>query len=186
MSSSSWSTKRTCRHRCGGVRCRTCAPPLRGLCLSSTPCIRPPLQGLDLVLDPHDAPDAAAPEGSVEATRQAQLKRLVDTASQAFIPVSQEVRDIDATYLAERASAYSSTLRPAVGPSAGTSLPLKPSAAPPAEPPAGLDTMLAALLIKPPTAPVDAALARSTARAAAAAMTDIAIRGKHKVLVPVG
>jgi len=147
-----------------------------------------PPPGLDLVLDPHDAPDTAAPEGSVEATRQAQLKRLVDAASQAFIPVSQEVPALDAAYLAERAAAYTSSLRPSAGPSAGTSLPLKPTQSTPPPPPSagGLEAALERMLLKPPTAAADAALARSTASAAAGGLADVAVRGKHEVLVTVG
>ena len=146
-----------------------------------------PPPGLDLVLDPLDTPDTASTEGSAEGQRQAQLKRLVEAASHAFIPVSHDAPPLDPSYLAERASAYSATLRPSAGPSAGTSLALKaqPGATPP-EPSIGLDTMLARMLSKPPSASADAALARSTASAAAAAMADVAIRSKHKVLVPVG
>lgn len=107
---------------------------------------------------------------------------------QAFIPVSQEVPALDAAYLAERAAAYTSSLRPSAGPSAGTSLPLKPTRSTPPPPPSagGLEAALERMLLKPPTAAADAALARSTASAAAGGLADVAVRGKHEVLVTVG
>lgn len=142
-----------------------------------------PPPGLDdLVLHPQDTPDEQAAEGSAEGTRQAQLKRLVETASQAFIAVSQPTTALDASYLNERAAMYAVALR---GCMAGTTASLKP---PPTAPPspAALDEAMARLLAAPPPEPAEAALARSTAIAAAAALEGIPIQGKHEVLVPIG
>jgi len=143
-----------------------------------------PPAGLDLVLDPHDQPDASAPEGSAEGTRQAQLKRLVDAASQAFIPVSQEPPALDPNYLAERAASYATTLRPTVGPPAGSTVPLKPpptSGAPPTI--EAIEDLMQRLLAAPSTDPEETALARSMAASADAALGAVAVHGKHEVLV---
>ena len=59
----------------------------------SAPC----RQGLDLVLDLHEPTDAAASEGTPEGTHQALLKRLVESTSAAFIPLSQEIPPLDAS-----------------------------------------------------------------------------------------
>ena len=119
-----------------------------------------PPAGLDLVIDPHELPDAATPDGSAEVARQAQLKQLVDATSAAFIPVSNEPPTLDPSGLAERASMYAATLRPLEGPAAGSVLPLAPPAAPP---PSALavDAVLQRLLAEPPTEPAEA---RSRAR----------------------
>jgi hypothetical protein len=138
------------------------------------------------VIDPHDSPDTAAEEGSAEGQRQAQLKQLVDEASQAFIPVSHEMPPLDPSYLAERAAAYANTLRPSDGGPAGTSLPLTSSA--PVPPPSAhaADAALSRLLDAEPADATEAALVSETAVAVAAALAGVGVRGTHEVLVTVG
>lgn len=141
-----------------------------------------PPPGLDLVLDPHDAADASSAGGAAEGTRQAQLKRLVEGASQAFIPVSQEPPALDANYLADRAATYASTLRPAVGPPAGSTLPLKPPPGSQAPTTTEIEECMQRLLAAPPTDPEETALVRAAAASAAAALASVAVHGKHEVL----
>ncbi len=141
-----------------------------------------PPPGLDLMLDPHDAPDTSSAEGTAEGTRQAMLKRLVEAASQAFISVSQEPPALDATYLNDRAASYASTLRPAIGPPAGSMLPLKPPPGGSAPSPAALEEVMQRLLTAPPTDPAETALVKATAAGAAAALGGIAVQGKYEVL----
>jgi len=149
-----------------------------------------PPAGLDLVVDPHDAPDASTSDGSALGTRQAQLKRLVESTSQAFIPVSQEPPTLDAAYLAERTATYAATLRPATGPAPGSKLSLSP---PPSAPPSAavVESLVERLLLSESTSDAaaeqaDAALVRSTAAAAATAVNGLAVQSKHEVLVTVG
>jgi len=149
-----------------------------------------PPTGLDLVVDPHDAPDASTSDGSALGTRQAQLKRLVESTSQAFIPVSQEPPTLDAAYLAERTATYAATLRPATGPAPGSKLSLSP---PPSAPPSAavVESLVERLLLSESTSDAaaeqaDATLVRSTAAAAATAVNGLAVQSKHEVLVTVG
>lgn len=144
----------------------------------------PPL-GLDLMADALEAPDAAAAEPSAEGTRQAQLKRLVEAAAQAFIPVDHDPPALERSYLAERAANYASVVRPAVGPPVGSSLSLRP---PSRQQPSGptLEAVLQRCLAAADASQADAdevALARATAAAAAKALSDVSVRGKHEVLV---
>jgi hypothetical protein len=149
-----------------------------------------PPPGLDLVLELHETPDAAAgPDGSAEGARQAQLKRLVESASQAFIPVSHEAPVLDAAYLHERAASYAATLRPSDGPIAGTDISLA-QASTPAPPPAAhsVEAAIERLLHAAATSQdaADAALARATTEAVGGAIGGLAVQGKHEVLVTVG
>lgn len=147
-----------------------------------------PPPGLDLVLDPLDTPDTASTEGSAEGQRQAQLKRLVEAASHAFIPVSHDAPPLDPSYLAERAAMYAATLRPTYGPPVGSTVPLKPLK-PSTEPisereiEAALERCLEAA--ERSTEPSELSHARATATAAAAAFGSVAVQGKHEVLVSV-
>ena len=106
--------------------------------------------------------------------------------SQAFIPVSQETPALDPSYLADRATTYAAALRPALGSRASTSLPLtltEPAAEPAA---AVVEAVVARLLARPPADPQERDLARETATAAAGALSGMAIRAKHDVLLTVG
>ena len=141
-----------------------------------------PPPGLDLVLDPHDAPESSSAEGTADGTRQAMMKRLMEAASHAFISVSQEPPALDTRYLNDRAALYASTLRPAKGPPAGSALPLKP--AHPARPSAAaIEEAMQRLLLAPPTNPEETALVKATAESAAAALAGMAIpQGKYQVI----
>ncbi len=155
-----------------------------------TPMTRPPPrpigQGLDYVLDVSDpAPDPAAPESSAEGSHAAQMKRLVESTSAAFIAVSQEPPALDATYLAERASSYAAAIRPASGPAAGSTLSLARPASRRAEPASAVEASLARLLEASETSDADAALSRATTAAAAKALAAVAVQGKQQVLVDV-
>ena len=142
-----------------------------------------PPPGLDLILDPHDAPESSSAEGTAEGTRQAMMKRLMEAASHAFISVSQEPPALDARYLNDRAALYASTLRPAKGPPAGSTLPLKPAPKTARPSAAAIEEAMQRLLLAPPTNPEETALVKATAESAAAALAGMAIpQGKYQVI----
>ena len=145
-----------------------------------------PPQGLDMVLDVGDAPDAGASDGSADGTHQAQLKRLVDATSMALISVSNEVPSLDPSYLVDRASTYAATLKPTDGPPAGSIIPLQQAATAGGASPAAIEASIEKLLAAAPTTPAEIAYARETASAVSSAVGGLGVQGKHDVLVSVG